>query len=683
MQKLLEGILIGLTVAILLLTVAVAGIFIFWMPYNDAVSGFAENTGVTMYLLEDGSVELNWPYGEKADIYVVELIDPITGKAEHTSYVEGNNSCIIPGFPQKLCTLRITTVREYSFLFDDTVRSRVGENAIEITDTFLSPQITEINTFPNPDESQVQVKLEIAEGSTIRLYKQDDAGKPVAVNSFDTNMLTLYFGEGKLWPVPAFDERYTFVFDAYRKGEGYIFYGPQSQAITVNRQDLLGTNLVLNAEDNGDNSFTLTWNETKGEHYEFQFRPDAQSQWQTIMSVHAQGERSYITPTMGAFTSTDYRVLAKDEAGELITVSEVLPVKMGAAVTYSTIWPIKDLEVYSDTDKTKKIGTAVKGKAFCVLLVRDGMFLVRLGDDFGYIDANYCLVNLPECMGDLCTYNIANSYASVFKIHEYPIPGITDTVIMGYENVMVGENQYLVPLLYPAIEKLGAAAQAAKALGYTLKIYDAYRPQIATQQLYDVTVSYAESTLVPPEPPQPPVTPDGTEGTTEPTQPVVPQTTTPVEPWPEMTFAQFMTNNGKYKMNFFLAKGTSRHNRGAALDLTIENLEGEVLMQTSIHDLSWYSEVPQNNEAAKLLETIMKGAGFGGLVSEWWHFQDDDVLTNLNPPALDVGVTPECWMADEGGWRYRGIDGIYLVDCAANIDGVEYEFDAYGYATPV
>jgi D-alanyl-D-alanine dipeptidase len=483
--------------------------------------------------------------------------------------------------------------------------------------------------------------------------------------------------------LPAYGEVYTFAFDAYREGEGYVYYGPMSQPITLTREELLGTELSLGASDNGNNTYTLTWNETKGDYYEFQHRSGEKQKWNTLLKVEAQGERTYTTGALKPYSYGEYRVVALNNDGETVTESDTVPVQMGAAVAYSTIWPIKDLEVYTDSLKTQSIGTAPKAKAFCVLKVEGDMFRIRFNNDYGYIDSNYCLINLPECMGDLCSYDITNSYASLFKIHEYPIPELTDTIIPGYENVMIGEaededKQFLVPLLYPVVDRLAKAAQAADKAGYTLKIVDAYRPRKATQVMYDTVVDYAENNMVPTE------TPPAEGGTATPTDPTIstepttpPVTTEPVKP---MTFAQFMSNNGKYKMNYFVAKGTSRHNRGAALDLTLENAEGEVLMQTAIHDLSWFSETAQNNDGAKVLAKIMKGAGFGGLVSEWWHFQDDEVLDMLDPPALDAGVSPECWMADGIGWRYRKADGYYVKNTTKTIDGMKYQFDKQGYA---
>jgi D-alanyl-D-alanine dipeptidase len=78
------------------------------------------------------------------------------------------------------------------------------------------------------------------------------------------------------------------------------------------------------------------------------------------------------------------------------------------------------------------------------------------------------------------------------------------------------------------------------------------------------------------------------------------------------------------------AKG-SRHNRGAAVDLTIIKKDGtELLMPTSYDDFTEkahrdYKDLP--TEAIKnrqLLEDVMTKHGFVGIATEWWHFDDVD-----------------------------------------------------------
>jgi D-alanyl-D-alanine dipeptidase len=87
------------------------------------------------------------------------------------------------------------------------------------------------------------------------------------------------------------------------------------------------------------------------------------------------------------------------------------------------------------------------------------------------------------------------------------------------------------------------------------------------------------------------------------------------------------------------AKG-SRHNRGAAVDLTLIKLDGSyVPMPTPFDDFTerahrGYMDLPleviRNRE---LLENIMSEHGFTGLPTEWWHY---DLNNWREYPIMDV-----------------------------------------------
>ena len=75
-------------------------------------------------------------------------------------------------------------------------------------------------------------------------------------------------------------------------------------------------------------------------------------------------------------------------------------------------------------------------------------------------------------------------------------------------------------------------------------------------------------------------------------------------------------------------KRGSRHNRGAAVDLTLVDADGHALrMPTAFDDLSEsaHRDATTTPEAAKnraRLRTAMEKAGFVPLTTEWWHFDD-------------------------------------------------------------
>ena len=266
-------------------------------------------------------------------------------------------------------------------------------------------------------------------------------------------------------------------------------------------------------------------------------------------------------------------------------------------------------------------------------------------------------------------------------VHEFEIPKVTGVVTGGYEKVRLKDGSFLVPLLYPTAQKLAVAAQAAVEEGYRLKIYDAFRPNKATREIYNLTNSILDEEF-----PAAPYTNVIISRLNLPEPQVVPRAETSpegeviTEEVKKLTYRMVMCGS-KYSLSYFLAKGGSLHNLGIAVDLTLEDLDSgeELSMQTSMHDLSQYSVLGKNNSAAKKLAAIMKGAGFGDLISEWWHFQDNEARKELAPPSVYSGVTASCWMADDTGWRYRTQKGTYYADETVTIDNVEYRFDEKGY----
>ena len=117
---------------------------------------------------------------------------------------------------------------------------------------------------------------------------------------------------------------------------------------------------------------------------------------------------------------------------------------------------------------------------------------------------------------------------------------------------------------------------------------------------------------------------------------------------------------GPYHLSSFLARTGSSHNMGIALDLTLVSDTGEEpAMQTEMHDLSWYSVTDRNTGTADLLRDYMTGAGYHTLVSEWWHFQDNETRDALGLGYFQPGVSIEGWKADDSGRRYQNEDGTF------------------------
>ncbi|HBQ26887.1 MAG TPA: peptidase M15 [Syntrophomonas sp.] len=124
-------------------------------------------------------------------------------------------------------------------------------------------------------------------------------------------------------------------------------------------------------------------------------------------------------------------------------------------------------------------------------------------------------------------------------------------------------------------EKLKAAQAEFATHGYTVKVWDAYRPPAAQFKL-----------------------------------------------WEKVPDARFVINPHK---------GFSYHSRGIAVDITLVDKNGqEVVMPTGFDNFTAradrdYSDLDSETEAsARFLEEIMVKHGFNSIHYEWWHFIDSD-----------------------------------------------------------
>jgi D-alanyl-D-alanine dipeptidase len=146
----------------------------------------------------------------------------------------------------------------------------------------------------------------------------------------------------------------------------------------------------------------------------------------------------------------------------------------------------------------------------------------------------------------------------------------------------------------PAAEALARAHRNAKEHGYGLMIHDAYRPWWVTKVFWDATPDDLHDFVADP------------------------------------------------------AQG-SRHNRGAAVDLTLYDLEtGEAVEMPGVYDEMTERSYPdyaggtaEQRERRDLLRSLMEAEGFAVYETEWWHFDYRDwrqyPILNLTFEELDAG----------------------------------------------
>ena len=684
------------------------------VPYEEAANTMPEDGVLVLRPAEDGTTKLSWTEAPGAEGYLVEILDAAAeeewekSRAKQEESREGSEpvetvqapeplfsrevtagtSCELPAFSgEKLVTLRVRSYVRYTVYKEEF--TRYGDRALEKTDYFKSPSVTDAASVADIENRKVSVTYQINDGTecVISILSEESAGKVRCLKETSTEFC---FGEGEEFEMLSPGEEFRLTFTANRIEEGLEIYGLPTAETVIVRDDLLGREPNLLCEDEGYNVYTFSWDETAGVGYEVQRYDEDEELWERVEAVSWDGERTYTTPHLPKFNSYTYRVVSiGDEAAdcsEYAAVSEEIRVTTKESPVFCTIWPTKELETFRDSELTEGTGGHVTaGKAYCVLEEKGGAFLVREGDEELYIDSNYCFIDVQEYLGELCRYNITNSYSSKYLVHEFEIPKVSGRTVTGYEKVAQDDGTFLVPLLYPTAKKLAVAAKEAVSQGCRLKIYDSFRPNKATVYLYDACEKILDeklpdetysgvsiSSLKLPEPDPVSAETAGAEeaGEAEPQQEAY------------LTYRKIMLTE-KFDLHYFIAKGVSKHNYGMALDLTIVDADSgkELKMQTSMHDLSAYSVRENNNSNANKLSDIMTAAGFKTLISEWWHFNDMETFESLDLVAVVEGVSARGWIANDNGWRYRDSGGNILKNCTETIDGKEYVFDESGYVT--
>ncbi len=653
-------------------------LFVFLLlPFLRAESEMPEDTTFELVCKEGESTLLTWPQVQGADAYYVEIVRASNGETVLRGSVD-TNGCRLSDLPETALILRVNTLKYYK-AFGQTL-SREGKKPVEVSFVMGDTTLDGLVSTLDDEKDTVTLRWSGTTGSIVRVYCQRNSETEL-VREFNGTETVLSF-DGTDFPVLGRGESVNVIVEVGRDYPGISIRG-QAATMTFTGEDFIGNRAYIRSSEEGSNAYTLSWGETKGDTYLVQQLTE-DGLWRTVKAITGSDDLSYETGTLEPYAQYHFRVVSQGGTlaaeGSDPTISEELVISTEASPMYATIWPLKELTVFRQAEEGESVGTVPEAKALCVLGEVDGFFYIRTGDVYGYIDSNYCLINLPDYIGNLCDYDITNSYSAIYKIHEYAIAQVTGTVIKGYEHIYLGGGDYVVPLLYPAAQKLITAALSAKDAGYKLRIYDAYRPREATRDIYDKTGSILDTYV-----PELPMTgvPVGDLPAGVAIAPAELANQPVDETLPEyLTFRQLMTG-GTYSLSSFLARVGSRHNMGVAMDLTLEYRDGgsELKMQTELHDLSQYAVVKENNGNANLLREIMMGAGFGDLSTEWWHFQDDEAYDELDLVYMESGVTPEGWTLDNTGWRYRLSDGTYYEGGRFTVEGREYVFDAKGYTS--
>lgn len=610
--------------------ILIAAFLLAALPYINAASSMPEGASLSFLDLGGGEYALEWTASPDAARYYLsidggERSEPLTENAADVGPLsEGEHS------------FTVTPLGSWKMFGKEYFRE--GES-VTVTVPLVSPEPPVAEWIPDEDAGTLSVEAEPLVGRSYELRIIDDDGERPLDSTLADGELGVSFGEDGDLPMPEYETPYRFCLRAVVSGQQYEITGPAGEEYTLKREALLPDTSSLTSEELGENRYALSWTEAKGDWYEIQYSDGGE--WETLATVECTEELRYETEALRSVWDYSFRVMGADEGaeeGDYVSESDVIDVTTELSPLYCTIWPLMELPLYESADaESETLASVPAASTLCVLAEEDGFFRVRYGETYGYLSSSYCMINLPEYMGKLISYDITNSYASKYAVHGYEIPEVTGEVVKGYEHVCLAEGVYLAPYLYPCCEKLYTAANAALEQGYRLKIYDSYRPNQATVDIYNKAELMTDQ-------PVPELDIYGE----------VP------EELPELAEGQTLTyrmlwEDGTYGLPNFLAKGGSMHNMGIALDLTLERVDSgeELEMQSDMHDLSIYSVITRDNDEALILDNIMKAAGFGGLTSEWWHFQDNETRKNLSLNTyMWAGVSIEGWHASDGEWYY-------------------------------
>ncbi len=235
---------------------------------------------------------------------------------------------------------------------------------------------------------------------------------------------------------------------------------------------------------------------------------------------------------------------------------------------------------------------------------------VKYKGKYGYVDNNYCLINLPDYIPSI-------NYFIVDAIKDNCVSSGVKLSIYGKKlyaagkvyNPRLEKNEFIVPVTYDFARKILRAQRLALKDGYSLKIYDAYRPTSVAKIARDSLAALYNSNATVRR---------------------------------NINYSYEGGNTYEWGQGWFIAQTLSAHSLASAIDVSLTK-KGEtesLRMPSRMNELSTKSikykygvsgqttvrsDLYSSNmtPAAKRLDAYMMKSGLTSLASEWWHFQDN------------------------------------------------------------
>ncbi len=296
-------------------------------------------------------------------------------------------------------------------------------------------------------------------------------------------------------------------------------------------------------------------------------------------------------------------------------------------ISGSTGYASINMNMVEAPNSTKIIKKLSAGDAFEIIEEQNGYLKIKYNNTQGLVNATYCMINLPDVIPSII-YDDTNSYSSIFKSSGYNIPNITGKQLYNvyFYNERLKKEEYVMPVIYSMAKKVMTAQKAALKDGYSLKIYETYRPYETQQSVCTNLKALLKE---------------------------------------NKTVYDGIYSDG-WSEDWFINQAISSHQRGIAMDVSLVKIKSskvitvgkyyclsitkysEEQMPTSMHELSkasatfekgvaTYSKTAWKNgvlsksmtTGAKRLQQYCTNAGLTPLSSEWWHFNDLDSRNNI------------------------------------------------------
>jgi len=301
--------------------------------------------------------------------------------------------------------------------------------------------------------------------------------------------------------------------------------------------------------------------------------------------------------------------------------------KLELPVNGATGYASVKLEVLDDDYNV--MTTLEPGKGFRILQEAESWWRIYIksetddGGLVGWVRHNLCMINLPDVIPSVI-YDNTNAYGSVFRANEETIPDITGRQLYSYSdrkdgkayNERLQKYEYIVPVLYAMSERICQAQRNALANNDTLVIYEGFRPDETQSMVFSEVFKLPDS----------------------------------------------QRNFGSYGITWFIASGTSNHQKGYAIDTSLAKIVDkdysvtgkykylqfkylDHTMPCQIHELSVKATLAnaKDNIPAQNLQKYCADAGLSSLTSEWWHFNDETTNSGITRTSDGKYKITECY----------------------------------------